>query len=66
MMEANDVALDRALYLWFSQRRSKRDRISGRLLCEKALELSEKLGGSADFKGQNKVVERKISDYFPP
>ncbi|PRD35589.1 UNVERIFIED_CONTAM: Jerky-like protein [Trichonephila clavipes] len=32
MREANDVALDRALYLWFSQRRSKGDPISGPLL----------------------------------
>ncbi|GFU74370.1 hypothetical protein TNCV_2094941 [Trichonephila clavipes] len=28
MSEANDVVLDRALYLWFSQRRSKGDPIS--------------------------------------
>ncbi|GFX79532.1 jerky protein homolog-like [Trichonephila clavipes] len=41
---------DRALYLWFSQRRSKGDPISDPLLCEKALELNKKLGGSADFK----------------
>ncbi|GFV35504.1 jerky protein homolog-like [Trichonephila clavipes] len=56
MREANDVVLDRALYLWFSQRRSKEDPTSGPLLCEKALELNEKLGGSADFKDQNEGV----------
>ncbi|GFY19893.1 hypothetical protein TNCV_2145861 [Trichonephila clavipes] len=50
MREANDVVFDRALYLWFSQRNSKGDPILGPLLCEKALELNEKLGGSADFK----------------
>ncbi|GFW79675.1 jerky-like protein [Trichonephila clavipes] len=48
--EANHVVLDRALYLWFSQRKSEVYPISGPLLCEKALELNEKLGGSADFK----------------
>ncbi|GFW64110.1 jerky-like protein [Trichonephila clavipes] len=48
--EANDIVLDRALYLWFSQRRSKGDPISGLLLCEKAPELNEKLGGLVDFK----------------
>ncbi|GFU50046.1 hypothetical protein TNCV_4933932 [Trichonephila clavipes] len=57
MREANDVVFNRALYLWFSQRRSKGDPISGPLLCEKALELNQKLGGPqkssrnpADFK----------------
>ncbi|GFY31835.1 jerky-like protein [Trichonephila clavipes] len=45
MRETNDVVLDRALYLWFSQRRSK-----GGLLCENVLELNEKLGGLAYFK----------------
>ncbi|GFX29527.1 hypothetical protein TNCV_4776011 [Trichonephila clavipes] len=53
MREVNDAVLDRALYLWFSQRRSKGDLISGTLLCEKSLEVNEKLGGAADFKGQN-------------
>ncbi|GFV39026.1 jerky-like protein [Trichonephila clavipes] len=39
--KANDVILDHALYLWFSQRRSKGDPISGPLLCEKALKFNE-------------------------
>ncbi|GFW80100.1 jerky-like protein [Trichonephila clavipes] len=38
--EANDVFLDRALYLWFSQRRSKRNPISGSLLREKLWNLT--------------------------
>ncbi|GFT93931.1 HTH CENPB-type domain-containing protein [Trichonephila clavipes] len=50
MREANNVLLDRALYLWFSQRRSKGYPIWGPLLFEKALELNEKLGVLADFK----------------
>ncbi|GFT93975.1 uncharacterized protein TNCV_2133571 [Trichonephila clavipes] len=54
--EANDAVID--LYLWFAQTMSKRELISGPMLCEKALELNEKLGGSADFKGQNEGVQR--------
>ncbi|PRD31461.1 UNVERIFIED_CONTAM: hypothetical protein NCL1_23479 [Trichonephila clavipes] len=37
--------------------RSKGDPISGPLLCEKALELNEKLGGSADFNASNGFQE---------
>ncbi|PRD35490.1 UNVERIFIED_CONTAM: Jerky-like protein [Trichonephila clavipes] len=59
MREANSVLLDRALYLWFSQR-SKGDPISGPLLYEKALELNEKLGGSADFKGSTECGRRRL------
>ncbi|GFX81501.1 jerky-like protein [Trichonephila clavipes] len=49
MGKQNDVLLDHALYLWFSQRR-KEDPISCPHLCKKVLELNEKLGSSADFK----------------
>ncbi|GFT06791.1 jerky protein homolog [Trichonephila clavipes] len=56
MREANDAVLDRALYLWFSQRRSKGVPISDPMLYEKTLELNEK-GGFVDFKGQNEGVE---------
>lgn len=38
------------MYIWLIQRRSKGDPIFGLLLCEKALPLNEKLGGSRDFK----------------
>ncbi|XP_069701118.1 uncharacterized protein [Periplaneta americana] len=50
MRDANDSILEQAVYTWFVQRRAKRDPISGPLLCEKALELNKKLGGSSDFK----------------
>ncbi|GFS61235.1 hypothetical protein TNCV_3104831 [Trichonephila clavipes] len=43
MREANDVVLDRALYFVVFTNKEQR-------VCEKALELKEKLGGSADFK----------------
>ncbi|GFV27128.1 jerky-like protein [Trichonephila clavipes] len=59
--EANDILLDRALYLWFSQRRSKEDLISVHLLCEKAPELDEKLGGSADFKASTGFKARTLN-----
>ncbi|GFW04570.1 jerky-like protein [Trichonephila clavipes] len=66
MREANDVVLECALYLWFSQRKCKGNPISGPLLCEKALELNEKLGGLPDFSQNERctMVQRKISDYF--
>ncbi|GFS87277.1 retrovirus-related Pol polyprotein from transposon 412 [Trichonephila clavipes] len=37
----------------FRKKRAKGTRYRAPMLCEKALELHEKLGGSADFKGQN-------------
>ncbi|GFT96496.1 jerky-like protein [Trichonephila clavipes] len=58
MREANDVVLDHALYLWISQRRRKKDPISSPLLCEKTLELNEKLGGLADFKAGTEGYSR--------
>ncbi|PRD34385.1 UNVERIFIED_CONTAM: hypothetical protein NCL1_14826 [Trichonephila clavipes] len=45
MREANDVVLDRALYLWFSQRRSKGPRYR-----DGTMELNKKLSGMVDFK----------------
>lgn len=42
--------LEDALFMWFVQKRSKGDPITGPLLCEKALDFNEKLGGPSDFK----------------
>lgn len=47
---ANDKSLEDAVYLWFTQRRSLGEPVSGPLICEKALYFNKKLGGSADFK----------------
>lgn len=47
---AKDSSLEDAVFLWFSQRRSLGEPVSGPLLCEKALYFNEKLGGPADFK----------------
>lgn len=49
MKKPKDVNLEEAMFLWFIQRRSKGQPISGPLLCEKALEINEKLW-PPDFK----------------
>lgn len=50
---ANNMALEDALYLWFTQRRSLGEPISGPLLCEKALDFNQKLNGPLDFKASS-------------
>ncbi|GFV27129.1 jerky-like protein [Trichonephila clavipes] len=62
--EANDVLLDRALYLWFSQRRSKEDLISVHLLCEKAPELDEKLAVESESLSGDKNSAHKFKKTF--
>ena len=54
-----DVQLDKAIYLWFKQKRMKGIPISGPLLCEKALDINKKqllsmqvkVGSGDFFKG---------------
>ena len=50
MKLGNDKKLDQAVYMWFKQRRMKEEAISGPLLCEKAVELSERLHVKTSFK----------------
>lgn len=50
MRTANDSTLDDAVFLWFIQRRSVGEPISGPLLYEKALDLNKKMGGPSEFK----------------
>lgn len=50
MKQAKNVQLEEALFMWFIQRRSRGDPISGPLLTEKALYFNEQLGGPSDFK----------------
>lgn len=50
---ANNSALEDAMYVWFTQRRSLGEPLSGPLVCEKALQFNEKLGGPADFKASS-------------
>lgn len=47
---ATNMALEDALYLWFTQRRSLGEPISGPLLCEKALDFNKQVNGPPDFK----------------
>lgn len=50
MKKASDEKLEDAIYLWFLQKRSQGQPISGLLLCEKALQMNEQLGGPSEFK----------------
>lgn len=50
--------LDQALYSWFRQKRSRGDPVSGPVLKEKALELNEKLHGSASFQATDGYLTR--------
>lgn len=45
--------LDKALFMWFQQRRLLGEPISGPLLKEKAIILNQKLNGPDHFKGSN-------------
>lgn len=50
---AKNSALEDAMYIWFTQRRSLGEPISGPLICEKAIQMNEKLGGPTDFKASS-------------
>lgn len=56
LVEQSD--LDQALYLWFRQKRSRGDPVSGPVLKEKALQLNEKLQGSSSFKATDGYLKR--------
>jgi len=47
---ASNKALEDAMYIWFTQKRSLGEPISGPLICEKALQFNEQLNGPKDFK----------------
>lgn len=50
MRNANDISLENAVYMWYIQKLTQGEVVTGPLLCEKALELNAKLGGPSDFK----------------
>ncbi|XP_043471596.1 jerky protein homolog-like [Leptopilina heterotoma] len=58
MKMSQNETLDDALSKWFIQRRSLGQPISGPLLCEKALDFNEKLGGSSNFKASTGWLEK--------
>lgn len=47
---ADNTILEDAVYSWLTERRSIGERISGPLICEKALELNRELNGPSTFK----------------
>ena len=49
----SNKALEDAMYVWFSQRRSLGEPISGPLICEKALQFNEQLNGPKYFKASS-------------
>lgn len=55
---AKNQELDKAMETWFTQKRSLNEPISGPLVCEKALEMNEKLGGSEDFKASTGWLQK--------
>ena len=50
---ANNTALKDAMFICFTQRRTLGEPISGPLVCGKALEFNDKLGGPPDFKASS-------------
>lgn len=58
-----ESALDKALYFWFLQERSRNTILSGPLLMAKAMEINEKQGGSPKFKASNGWLHRFTQKY---
>ncbi|KAK2579937.1 hypothetical protein KPH14_007617 [Odynerus spinipes] len=53
MSTAENYHLENAIFLWFLQQRAIGTPISGPIICEKALQLHEKMGGNTNFKASN-------------
>lgn len=53
MKKATNEALDEAVYLGFVQKRCEGIPLSGPILCEKAIQFNEKLGGDGNFKASS-------------
>ncbi|UYV73122.1 hypothetical protein LAZ67_10001884 [Cordylochernes scorpioides] len=58
MKMAENKDLDAVAYTWFLQLRSQGQTISGPLICEKALEINEKIGSNPDFKATTGLLMR--------
>ncbi|XP_049862686.1 jerky protein homolog-like [Schistocerca gregaria] len=58
MKLATNTDLDDAVYKWFTQKRSEGEPISGPILCEKAMQFNEKLGGPSNFKANTGWLKR--------
>jgi len=53
MKVAKNQDLDKAMEMWFIQKRTLNESISGPLICEKVFEMNAKLGGSEYFKASS-------------
>lgn len=58
MKRAKNQDLEKAMEMWFIQKMSSNEPISGALICEKALEMNEKLGGPDDFKASTGWLQK--------
>ncbi|KHJ40258.1 CENP-B DNA-binding domain protein [Trichuris suis] len=58
MKKPLNEAVDQAVCLWYMQKRSIGQPISGPLLCEKALDFNIKLGGSSNFRARTGWLQK--------
>lgn len=58
MKQAENNDLEIAMYTWFLQKRSQGQPISGPLVCEKAIQLNQQLGGDPEFKATTGWLQR--------
>lgn len=58
MKLATNTDLDDTVYKWFTQKRSQGEPISGPILCEKAIQFNEKLGGPSNFQASTGWLKR--------
>lgn len=58
MKTAENKDLEKAMYVWFIQKRSQGQPISGPLLCEKAMQMNAQIGGSLEFKASTGWLKR--------
>lgn len=58
MKRAKNQDLEKAMEMWFIQKMSSNEPISGAQICEKALEMNEKLGGPEDFKASTGWLQK--------
>lgn len=58
MKKSQNEILENAVFTWFLQKRACGQPISGPLLCEKALDFNQKLGGDTSFKASSGWLAR--------
>lgn len=58
MKLASNTNLDDAVYKWFTQKRCQGEPISSPILCEKAVQFNEKIGGTSNFEASTGWLKR--------